>query len=198
MVRSGLKSFLAVEEAFHVVEAVGTLSEMLHVLRNEPIDVLLLDFKLGDGDGILGGIKALNLQPKLKILILTAFVEDAIVLSAKQANFAGVLFKSVQEDTLIETILNIATKQMTFEDCLPKEWACSLSFIPKHTFTPREITILDCLALGKTNIEIARELMLAEKTIRNYIHELFKKINVTNRTEAAAYWLKSSFLNRDK
>lgn len=198
IVREGLKLFLEEETQIQVVGEAESLQEMLRFLETHKIDVLLIDFKLRDGDGINGALKVMTLYPNVKTILITAYLEPEIIHSALYSNIHAIIFKNIDEEDLVATIIDVFEGHYNPIDHLPKRYFKETSSVQWVDFTDRERAILDWLALGKTNIEIASQLNLAEKTVRNYIYNLFKKINVSNRTEAASYWIKSKMTNRDK
>ena len=191
MVREGLMLFFEDVPSLHIVSAIGTLSEMFAVLKSTRIDVILLDFRLTDGDGINGAIKARDLQPETKIIILTAHLDAVMLQMAIKASIEAVLFKDASEETLIDVIHQVHQGRYDIWSNIPRKLRQSkLSQMP-HEFhlTDRERDILSLLSMGRTNAEIANHLGIAEKTVRNALHLLYQKIHVSNRTEATIFWL---------
>ena len=191
MVRDGLSLFLKDVTSLHIVSAVGSLSDMFSILKQTRIDVILLDFRLSDGDGINGAMKARDLQPQTKIILLTAHLDAPMLQMAMKAKIEAVLFKDVSEETLIDVVHQVHQGRYDIWSNIPRKFRHSTSDqIPiEFHLTDRERDILSLLSMGRTNAEIANHLKIAEKTVRNALHLLYQKIHVSNRTEATIFWL---------
>ena len=191
MVRDGLSLFLKDVTSLQVVSAVGSLSDMFSILKQTRIDVILLDFRLNDGDGINGAIKARDLQPQTKIILLTAHLDAPMLQMAIKAKIEAVLFKDVLEETLIDVVHQVHQGRYDIWSNIPRKFRQSKpDRIPiEFHLTERERDILSLLSMGRTNAEIANHLKIAEKTVRNALHLLYQKIHVSNRTEATIFWL---------
>ncbi len=199
MVRDGLRYFMSDEPGIHVAGDADSLKNMFAVLKTQTIDVILMDFKLRDGDGINGALKVRDLFKHIKVILITAHIEPEIIHSALQSKLDAIIFKSIDELDLIETIKSVYQGTFNALENLPKKYAKEDSnLIQMVDFTRKEQQVLDWIALGRTNSEIGSEMNIAEKTVRNYLHAIYRKIHVSNRTEAAAYWIKSRMSNRDK
>ncbi|NLY86317.1 MAG: response regulator transcription factor [Tissierellia bacterium] len=198
VVREGLRLLLELDERLEVCGEASTLNEGIQIIREKEPDIVLLDFKLPDGDGIGGCITIKNTFPNIKIIILTAYAEDHLVMEAIRSGVDGYLLKNVEADELIKTIISVYGGESVLDSSVTDIIFSSIKK-DKSTSTedsilsPKEKEILEMLSLGKTNKEIAAKLSISEKTVRNYVSNIFKKINVSNRTEAAAYWIR----NRD-
>lgn len=198
VVREGLRLLLELDERLEVCGEASTLNEGIQIIREKEPDIVLLDFKLPDGDGIGGCITIKNTFSNIKIIILTAYAEDHLVMEAIRSGVDGYLLKNVEADELIKTIISVYGGESVLDSSVTDIIFSSIKK-DKSTSTedsilsPKEKEILEMLSLGKTNKEIAAKLSISEKTVRNYVSNIFKKINVSNRTEAAAYWIR----NRD-
>lgn len=195
IVRDGLKLLLQLNDKLEVCGEAATLEEAIMMTTKTSPDVVLLDFKLPDGDGVNGCLRIKSLFPNIKIIILTAYAEDHIVMETIKAGADGYLLKNIESEELIKTIecvyngdsvLDPSVTEGVFnsikQDNEEKEISTNLS--------PRETKILEAISLGKTNKEIADTLSISDKTVRNYVSNIFKKINVSNRTEAASFWIR--------
>ncbi len=195
VVRGGLKLLLQLHDALEVCGEAATLKEAIMMTINTNPDVILLDFKLPDGDGVNGCISIKNIFPNIKIIILTAYAEEHIVMETIRAGADGYLLKNIESEELIKTILSVYNGDSVLDPSVTEGVFNSIKLddqkIEINTeFSPRETKILQALSLGKTNKEIAEALSISDKTVRNYISSIFKKINVSNRTEAASYWIR--------
>ena len=195
IVRDGLRLLLQLNDKLEVCGEAATLEEAIMMTTKTSPDVVLLDFKLPDGDGVNGCLRMKSLFPNIKIIILTAYAEDHIVMETIKAGADGYLLKNIESEELIKTIecvyngdsvLDPSVTEGVFnsikQDNEEKEISTNLS--------PRETKILEAISLGKTNKEIADTLSISDKTVRNYVSNIFKKINVSNRTEAASFWIR--------
>lgn len=196
VVREGLKLLLELDNRLEVCGEASTLNEGIQMVNDLKPHVVLLDFKLPDGDGITGCISIKNTFPNTKIIILTAYAEDHLVVEAIRSGVDGYLLKNVEGDDLIKTIISVYEGESVLDSSVTEIIFNSIkkdntSPIEDSILSPKEKEILEMLSLGKTNKEIAAKLSISEKTVRNYVSNIFKKINVSNRTEAAAYWIRN-------
>lgn len=197
IVRNGLKTLLQQSEDVDVSGEAGSLQEALEVIPKSEPDVILLDLKLPDSDGVNGCNLIKRNYPDIKVIILTAYSQNHLVMETMRAGADGYLLKNIQYEVLVNTI------KMVYEGAHILDPAVSENVLGKMLnnnekksddgLSPRESNILELLSTGKSNREIAEILSISENTVRNYISSMFKKINVTNRTEAANYWLRRSY-----
>lgn len=198
MVRNGLKLFLASSPRLEVCAEAATLKEAVSMVSQWKPDVVLLDYKLPDGDGVIGCINIKTLSPTSKVIILTAYTDEGVVIEAIRAGADAYLLKDVESDKLIETILAVYEGEHVIDTSVTDDIFSHLrsdnrKSKSEHNLSNQETKILQMIALGKINKEIALELGVSENTVRNYISRMFKKINVSNRTEAASYWLRNKY-----
>ena len=195
VVRDGLRLLLQLNDGLEVCGEAATLKEAIMMTIDTNPDVILLDFKLPDGDGVNGCISIKNLFPNIKIIILTAYAEEHIVMETIRAGADGYLLKNIESEELIKTILSVYNGDSVLDPSVTEGVFNSIKLDNQKIeesseFSPREMKILQALSLGKTNKEIAESLSISDKTVRNYISNIFKKINVSNRTESASYWIR--------
>lgn len=192
IVRKGLRLILELHDRIDVCGEAGSLKETLDMIAQCQPDVVLLDFKLPDGDGVEGCKKIRSRFPYVKILILTAYSQDHIVMEAIRAGANGYLLKNIKSEELIKSIFTVYENESVLDPSVAEVIFKQLhtgESQSDHQLSPRETNILNMISKGKTNKEIAEALFISEKTVRNYTSTLFKKIGVHNRTEAARYWL---------
>ncbi len=200
IVRNGLKLILELDDSIEVCGEAETLNEAMTAIEKNRPDVILLDFKLPDGDGIIGCSSIKKMFPKVKIVILTAYADGHVVTEAIKAGADGYLLKNIDSDELIKTILHVnqgrsvldsSVTKSVFNDLKVKDQQRQIS----NKLSPKELDILQMVSVGKTNKEIAGVLQITDKTVRNYVSSIFKKLNVSNRTEAASYWVRNKTLD---
>lgn len=201
VVRQGLRTLLELEPDFHVIgEAASAAEAVTQTARLQP-KVILLDVKLPDGSGIAACRQILEATPATRVLMLTSFSDDTMVLDAVQGGAHGYALKDVRTQDLIHAIRTVASGQGYLD---PRVAQQTLHWIRHRTqpgsetssdrltrLSPQERAILPLLAEGKTNKEIAASLRLSDKTIKNYLANIFDKLQVRRRTEAVSWYIRS-------
>jgi len=199
MFRQGLRSILESEEGFRVIgEAANGREAVRYALDTRP-DVVLMDIQMPELDGVAATKAVLAEQPDSKVIILTMYRQDRYVFEAIKAGARGYLLKDADSNVLITAIRRVASG----ETLLNAEMAAEIleefkkyDELPSHPdhkiseLTDREEDILRHLAQGATNQEIANSLGMSEKTVRNRLSEIFSKLRLNNRTQAALYALR--------
>jgi len=197
IVRDGLKMLLQLNKDILVCGEAGSLDEAMKVIPIAAPDVILLDFKLPDGDGVNGLNLIKRSYPDIKVIILTAYSQNHLVMETIKAGADGYLLKNIQHEVLVNTIKIVYMGAHILDPSISKGVIISMNNgdkkVEDNDLSPRESNILQLISTGKSNKEIAEILCISDKTVRNYISYIFKKINVTNRTEAASYWLRKPY-----
>lgn len=194
--RQGLKSLLEAEGDFRVVgEAKDGWEALRHALEARP-DVILMDIQMPNLDGVQATQAILEEWPQARVIILTMYRQDAYVFEAVKAGARGYLLKDTDASELIGAIRRVHAGEVLLDAELAGRIiqdfrAKKESSLPLHAeLSEREIQILKLVAQGYTNLEIAGELSLSEKTVRNRLSEIFQKLHLNNRTQAALYALR--------
>lgn len=192
VVRQGLRLFLDHHPYLHVCGEAGTLREALPSINQGKPHVVLMDYELPDGDGIIGCINIKAANPEIKVILLTAHEDEHIYLAARQAKMDGYLLKDIDGDDLTQRIIDIHSREQTddLSSVASSTMDAANRMLKEAGLSPKEYQVLELLAVGMMNKEIAEELEIREKTVRNYVTSIFRKLHVTNRTEAAALWLR--------
>lgn len=196
VVRYGIRSILDKFPSIQVLGEAGSLNEAYEKAENLKPDVILLDMKLPDGDGVTGCIRLKSIIPNVKVIILTAFAEENIVYEAVKAGIDGYILKNIEGQAIINAITD-SYKGVTVIDSSISDKLVKI--IQKgnesdYSLAPQDRNILELISQGCTNKEIADALFLSEKTVRNNVSKIMKKINVNNRTEAAMFWSRQKSL----
>lgn len=200
IVRDGLKLILESHDSIEVCGDAKDLKETFDIIPKTRPDIILLDSNFPDGDGVNGCIRIKSLFPEIKIIILTECSQEFIVIETIRAGANGYLLKNVTRDELIANIIKVYKGECILDATLTRyainfiTQKNSESSIEQRNLSPREKDILQMLSCGKSNKEIADIFLISEKTVRNYISHIFKKINVSNRTEAAIYWMRQEVI----
>jgi len=191
LVRDGLKALIDAEPDLVVVGEAGTAEEAVRRIRFEQPDVVVLDLDLPDGSGIDVCRQVQTLSPHSRVLILTAFADERALIDARRAGARGFVLKRVHDFDLVAVIRRVAGGESAFNDA-PDTEVVERPIDPLLArLTEREKTILFQIAKGKTNREIAADLYLAEKTVKNYVSTLLMKMGIRNRAGAAAHLVKA-------
>lgn len=195
VVREGLRFLIELNKDFQVTGEAENLTEALAELAENRPDIVVLDYKLSQGDGIMACLEIKRRYPKVKVLLLTAFAEPHVVLEAVKAGANGFLVKSVDHDSLIRALYDIHEGKSVLDPSVTDHVLNRIRIKPEEEngLSDREEMILDLMSQGLTNHEIAHRLEVSEKTVRNSISIIFRKIQVTNRTEATAFWLNHQY-----
>lgn len=197
IVRSGIRSLIERSEGLTVCGEAGTLREAYNQIGACAPHVVLLDIKLPDGDGASGCREIKKRYPDIKVMILSAFAEDAIVMEAIKAGAEGYLLKNVDSKNIVQGLKDIAGGQGALDPVITAKVMNAVKsgrMVSEDGLTPQEQQVLELVSLGKTNREIAEMLIMSDKTVRNNVSKILKKLNATNRTEAAMYWQKQKIL----
>ena len=194
VVREGIARLLNKEAMYDVIGSVGNCATMYERLKSIKPDLILLDLKLDDGDGVSAAIQLKKTHPKVKIIILSAYIEPLMAQEAKRVGVEGYLMKTIASRTLIETIDNVLNGQCVFDAAVEyTEYDDVPAALRK--LSRREQQLMRQMCLGKTSKEIANAMNIAEKTVRNYTSRIYQKINVSSRSEAVAYYMRNRLMN---
>ena len=193
VVRRGLAELLGSQAGVRVVGEAATVAEALARLPAVHPDVAILDARLPDGSGIDVCRDIRSAMPDVRCLILTSYDDNDAVLAAIMAGASGYLLKQIHGDALIEAVRRIAAGESLLDPAMTVKVLDRLRHPvveedPRYAaLTEQERRILAEIAEGKTNRQIAQSLYLAEKTVKNYVSSLLRKLNVERRTEAAVF-----------
>jgi NarL family two-component system response regulator LiaR len=191
VVREGLRTFLELQPGLEVVGEAGDGEEALPLAEELTPDVILMDLVMPKLDGV-GAMRELRERvPGARVIVLTSFLDDDRLMPAIRAGAAGYLLKNVQPQELArairladagETLIDPAVAARIVEAVTDGDGAQ-----PDQALTPREQEVLDLIARGFSNKRIARELGVAEKTVKTHVSHVLAKLGVSDRTQAALY-----------
>ncbi len=195
VVRDGLQALISAERSMHVVAAVGDGIEAVEFVKKLNPDVILMDLVMPHMDGIQATIEIKKDNPDARILILTSFAEDHQVFAAIKSGATGYLMKDSSSEELIQAIRDIYKNKPVLQPEVAKRLMLDIRIQDEqaskdNALTVREIEILEQVALGKTNQEIADVLFVSERTVRTHITNILAKLGLSNRTQAALYALR--------
>ena len=191
VVRQGLRTFLELQEDMEVVgEAVDGADAVDLVERAAP-DVVLLDLVMPRVDGIEATRRIRERSPATRILVLTSFADDHTVLPAVRAGAAGYLLKEAAHTTILRAIERVASGGEFVDPAL----ATSLVASDREALlTNREREILQLLADGMSNGEVAKKLFISQETVKSHVRHILAKLEADTRTQAVAIALREAII----
>ena len=201
IVRTGLKTILADEPRLLVVGEAGTGGDCLRLVPELQPHVVLLDLRLPDLEGleVCRQLKARPSPPA--ILVLTSFADDQLVLAAIGSGADGYLLRDFEQTELANAILRVARGDSVLDPTIARKVMTAARSDPPGNATAQlrqrfsrlsaqEERVLKLIAAGQTNKEVASTLALSDGTVRNYLTSVFTKLEVQNRTEVVALWMR--------
>ncbi|TKS59375.1 MAG: DNA-binding response regulator [Nitrospira sp.] len=195
VVRIGLDAVLNLTPGMKVVGHAARMEEAKKLCVRLKPDLVLLDIRLPDGSGIDAAREILSACPDTRILFLTSYADDHTVLEAILSGAQGYVLKDIALDALIRAIKSVTAGEALMDPRLTKDtlhWLKNLSTAQgqaKRPFlSPQEQRLLPLVAQGLTNKEIADQLQLSEKTVKNYLSNVYSKLHIGRRSQVAAFY----------
>jgi DNA-binding NarL/FixJ family response regulator len=192
IVRRGVRGLLEAEPDIRVIGEAGTASAALAQIPELRPDVAVLDVRLPDGDGMSVCREVRSRAPEVACLILTAFGDDQALLDATLAGAAGYVLKQIRGSDLVGAVRAVACGQPLLNRRAARQLMTRLRDQaarsgPLTSLTPHERSVLELIGEGLTNRQIGERLLITEKTVKNYVSTLFRKLGLEQRTAAAVY-----------
>ena len=194
VVREGLKSLLRRRPGFDVVAQAANVEEAIAEARRTQPDVIVMDVRLPDGSGIEACREIREERPETKVIILTSYADDEAVFAAIMAGASGYVLKQTRGTALADAIEAVARGESLLDPAVTQKVIERLRGAserkaddPLSALTEQEHKILAAIAQGKTNKEIAAEVFLSDKTVKNYVSSILNKLHLRRRSEAAAF-----------
>jgi two-component system response regulator DevR len=197
VLRLGLKTLFSEAGGLQVIAEAGTVAAAVEQGRRLKPDLVLMDVRLPDGSGVEACREIRTSSPRTRVLFLSSFGDDEAVLSTILAGADGFLLKEVSGEELIRAVRAVASGRSILDPGVTdrvlsrlKSLSASSGEGKPELLAPQERRVLALVAEGKTNKEIAAALDLSEKTVGNYLTNIFQKLHVTRRSQAAVYFSK--------
>lgn len=199
VVRLGLKSLLQLHPRMAVVGEAATGREALEAAGRLSPDIVLMDARLPDQNGIEVCREIRRQHPDIKVIILTSFSDEESIFNSILAGASGYLLKQADTDSLLRDIELVAQGESLLDPCITGKVFERIKALaqqvrnenPEHDqwaeLTNQEKKVLLLITQGKTNREIAEDLFISEKTVRNYVSSILTKLHMHNRTQVAAF-----------
>ena len=196
MIREGLKQLLELEPDIRVIAGYPDGKAIVDNFMQVKPDVVLMDVNMP----VLNGLEALarikKMDPSAKVIMLTIHQDREYLLKALELGASGYILKDADSRVLVDSVRNVNGGQTYIQPCMANELVTEYKRIkngkstPRKSLTSREIEVLKLLSKGMLNKEIAKELFISEKTVKNHISNIFRKLGVQDRTQAAVYAIK--------
>jgi DNA-binding NarL/FixJ family response regulator len=194
VVRQGLVAMLGRRPEFHVVGEAGTVAEAVAAARRFEPNLVVMDVRLPDGSGIEACREIRADLPDTRVVILTSYPDEDAVLSAIVAGASGYLLKQVRARDLVAALQAVGRGESLLDPAVTgrvlervRRIATGAATDELSALTAQEQKILMLVAEGKTNKQIAEEVFLSDKTVKNYVSSILAKLNLERRAQAAAY-----------
>jgi two-component system, NarL family, response regulator DevR len=194
VVRRGVRDLLGAAEDMTVCGEAGSTREALVAVERTAPDVVVMDIRLADGTGVRATREIRARRPETRVLMFTSFPDEEALFASIMAGASGFVLKEINGSNLLEAIRavarggNLLDPQMTGVVLERLRSGGQMNDERLARLSPQEHNILSLVAEGMTNGEIARHLNLAEKTVKNYVSIILRKLEVARRAQAAAYF----------
>jgi DNA-binding NarL/FixJ family response regulator len=200
VVREGLIAMLQRQSEFQVVGEAGSVGEAIETAHRLQPDLVVLDLLMPDGSGIEACREIRSDHPETRVVMLTSYPDEEAVLSAIIAGASGYLLKRIRSHDLVSALLAAARGDSLLDPAVTERVLERVRHAARDDvhdeladLTPQERRILRLAAEGKTNKEIAGEVFLSDKTVKNYVSSILGKLNLERRAQAAAFVAKHRF-----
>jgi DNA-binding NarL/FixJ family response regulator len=191
VVREGLRALLDRREGMTVVAEAGTVAQAIERATQEKPAVVIMDVRLPDGSGVEACREIRSVLPETRMIMLTSYADDEAIIASIMAGASAYLLKQTRGQQLVDAILSVARGESLLDPEVTRRVLEQVRGTgikkdePKLTENEQKILLL--IAEGKTNREIAAEVFLSDKTVKNYVSSILSKLNLKRRSEAAAY-----------
>lgn len=196
MVRDGLRQLLELDESFRVVAEASSGEECKKILHKVEADILLLDINLQDMNGLQLVKQIREQKNNIKIIILTIHNEPEYMNKAFAYGSDGYVLKDSDSDVLVRAIKEVLLGKQFIDPTMAPYYYVNHNPAPvNEVLTDREIEVLILMSQGLYNKEIGYQLGISEKTVKNHASNIFRKINVSDRTQAAIYAINNNYIS---
>ncbi|NLK86478.1 MAG: response regulator transcription factor [Clostridiaceae bacterium] len=198
MLRQGLKQILELESDIEVIAQASNGSEAIQLAKEHRPDVILMDINMPGINGLQAIKQIKDEELTSRIIVLTIHEDREYLFKTLQMGAEGYVLKDAEPKVLIDAIRNVHSGRSYIQPNMTMELVKEFNRVTLHekekhgdnNLTSREIEVLELIAEGMINKEIAKTLFISEKTVKNHVSNIFRKLNVSDRTQAAIYAFK--------
>ncbi len=205
IVRWGLTGLINDQEDMEVVAQAGNANEVLEAIDKNQPEVVLMDIRLPGQSGIEATRLIKQHFPDIRVIILTSYTDDQLVIQAIRAGAIGYVLKQVRNMDLLLAIRAAVRGETLLDPAIAARLLVHVRNLEEklqenafRDLSEREMDVLMEVTRGKTNLEIGQLLNLQEKTVRNYVSNILEKLHLNNRIELAVYSVQNGIFNREK
>ena len=204
LMRAGLKPVLTSDDAIEIVGEAGDGRTAVNEARAHRPDVVLMDVRMPDLDGISATREVLAVSPEIKVAILTTFEQDDYIFGALNAGASGFLLKRTNPEELIaaihtlaagDSLLSPSVTRRVIERMAQQPGAASAAKEKLDVLTPREREVLELMARGLSNGEIASAFVIEESTVKTHVKRILMKLHLRDRVQAAIFAYESGLIS---
>jgi DNA-binding NarL/FixJ family response regulator len=203
VVRRGLLFFLKTQRDIEVIGEAKNGKEAVELVAELEPDVVLMDLSMPEMDGVMATKAIREMNETVKIIILTSYADQDHVIPAIRAGASGYQLKDIEPDELVETIRDVLKGESKLHPKVTSHVMTHLSMGETQKaskisdLTKREKDVLNELAKGKSNKEIASSLFITEKTVKTHVSNILAKLQLSDRTQAALYAVKNGYIEKE-
>lgn len=200
IVRMGLATALGYNDEFQVIGNAGTMAEAISQALTLKPDVIIMDVRLPDGTGIEACREILSECPQIKVIMLTSYADEEAVIASVIAGASGFVMKEVGSQAICQAVITVAEGRIIMDSNLTRHAIEKMRHPDDDSkagkrLNEKEKKILELIAMGKTNKEIAFATYFSENTVRNYVSNILHKLGFKNRSQLTAYFLEGKHHN---
>ncbi len=203
IVREGLRTILGFQEGIEVVGEASDGQEVVALAESLAPDVILMDIRMSKLDGVEATRRIKAQNPQIGVIVLTNYDDDRYVFEGIEAGASGYLLKDISSDDLAQAIRRVAQGESLMAPSVLRKVLDEFAHraeekeLLHEALTPRELEVLQALARGLKNEEIAEELFITEKTVKSHLGRIFSKLGVSDRSQAILYAIKHRLVDID-
>ncbi|GAA4218771.1 DNA-binding NarL/FixJ family response regulator [Streptosporangium album] len=196
VVREGLRGMLEADPEITVVGEAASGDEAVVRAGELRPDVILMDLRMPDGDGVSATSRILAVRPESRVIVLTTYETDQDIVRAVEAGAAGYLLKDTSRADLLAAIASAARGETVLSPSVATRLVTRMRAPVSDSLSPREAQVLSLVAVGLTNAEIGKALFISETTVKTHLLRVFGKLGVSDRTAAVTTALDRGFITR--